>query len=50
MVGWNRLKASNEIIAAAGIGCEKLEQVGSIFWSMTKKGKEKETDRTVPKK
>ena len=41
MVGWNRSKASEEIIAAAGIGCEKLEQVGSLFWSMTKRGKEK---------
>ena len=30
-----------EIIAAPGIGCEKLEQVDSLFWSMTKRGKKK---------
>ncbi len=41
MVGWNRSKALKEIIAAAGVGCEKLEQVGSIFWSLTKRGKKK---------
>ena len=39
MVGWNRSNALNEIIAAAGVGCEKLEQVGSLFWSMAKRGK-----------
>jgi hypothetical protein len=44
MVGWNLSNALKEIIAAAGIGCEKLEQVGSLFWSMTKKGK-KDVDR-----
>jgi hypothetical protein len=45
MVGWNRSKALQKIIAgAAGIGCEKLEQVGSLFCSMTKKGK-KDVDR-----
>ena len=43
MVGWNRSKALKEIIviAAAGIGCEKLEQVGRLFWSMTKRGTKK---------
>ena len=41
MVGWNLSKALKEIIAAAGIGCEKLEQVGNLFWSMTKRRKEK---------
>jgi hypothetical protein len=25
-------KALKEIIAAAGVGCEKLEQVCSLFW------------------
>ena len=41
MVGWNLSKASMEIIADAGIDCEKLEQVGSLFWSIIKRGKEK---------
>ncbi len=41
MVGWNRSKALKEITAAAGVGCVKLELVGSLFWSMTKCGKEK---------
>ena len=31
--GQNLSKALMEIIAAAGIGCEKLEQVCSLFWS-----------------
>ena len=39
MVGWNLSKALKEIIAAAGVCCEKLEQVSSLFWSMTKRGK-----------
>ena len=41
MVGRNLSKALKEIIAAAGVGCVKLEQVGSLFWSMTKRGKNK---------
>ncbi len=44
MVGWNRSNALKKIIAAAGIGCEKLEQFGSLFWSMAKRGKT-EVDR-----
>ena len=41
MVGWNSSKALKENIDAAGVGCVKLEQVGSLFWSMTKIGKKK---------
>jgi len=41
MVGWNLSNSLKEIIAAAGIGCEKLEQLGSLFWSMAKRGKTK---------
>ena len=44
MAGWNRSKALKEIIAAAGVGCVKLELFGSLLWSMTKKGK-KRVDR-----
>ena len=36
MAGWNRSKSLKEIIAAACVGFEKIEQVGSQFWSMTK--------------
>ena len=41
MVGRNCSKALKEIIAAAGVGCVKLEHVVSLLWSMAKRGKKK---------
>ncbi len=41
MVGWNLSKALKEIAAAVGVGCVKLEQVGRLVGSMTKRGKKK---------
>ena len=40
--GWEELiKGIKGDHCCAGVGCVKLEQVGSLFWSMTKRGKKK---------
>ena len=48
MVGWNWSKALKEIIAVVGVGCEKLEQVGSLFWPKQREEKGKQTEKIVP--